>query len=320
MKIKKILPLIGIILFLYLIYRIGLSNLISTIKNANLIYLIPGIIVTPLFISVLALKWYTILKIQGYDVKFLYIQKLYYIGGFYGFITPARAGSLMRAYYLKQKTKKSLVECASSIIVERIIDLFVILFFAFIGSLIFLKNFNINLIKVLTPAFVVFLFLILTFLKKERGIFLLSLFYKILLPKNIKDKADTSLDTFYNKIPKIKYLILIFIMTLIAWIIIYFQSYIFAKAFNVIVPFHIFVTFISIGTIIATLPISISGLGTRELTLITLFSLYNVRPEAIVSTSLVSFFVVGLIEGIVGLIFIYSEDKNEILDYNTISS
>ena len=77
-------------------------------------------------------------------------------------------------------------------------------------------------------------------------------------------------------------------------------------------------SFVSIGTVIATIPISISGLGTREFTLITLFSLFNIPPEATVSMSLVSFFMTGLIEGSLGLYFAFKED--EILDYNTISS
>ena len=55
-------------------------------------------------------------------------------------------------------------------------------------------------------------------------------------------------------------------------------------------------------------------------TLINLFLLFNISPEATVSMSLVSFFIVGFIEGIVGLIFAFKEDKHEILDYNTISS
>ena len=239
------------------------------------------------------------------------------MGAFYGFITPSRVGSLMRATYLKKKTQRGLVECASSIVLERIMDLFAIFIFAFIGALIFLRN-NVDLRYVLIFSFLVFSGIIFVFMRKSRGMYALGLIYNYLLPKSIKEKADNSLNIFYNSLPKLRKLIPVLFVSLITWALIYFQTYIFAWAFAIDIPFYVFVAFAAIGTIIATIPISVSGLGTRELTLITLFSLYNIRPEAVVSMSLSSFFLIGLIEGLIGLVFIFKED--EVLDYNTISS
>jgi uncharacterized protein (TIRG00374 family) len=317
MKIKNILPIIGLILFVYLIYRIGVTDLIDTLKNAYIPYLIIGMVLTPIFILPLAFKWYIILKRQGFDLSFLFVLKLYYMGAFYGFITPARVGSLMRALYLKKKTKRGLVECASSIVLERIMDLFVIFIFAFIGALIFIKS-NLNLTYVLVFSFIVFTGIIFVFMRKSRGMLVLGLIYNYLLPKSIKEKTENSLHIFYNSLPKLRRLIPVLFLTMITWVLLYFQTYIFSWAFAINVPFHIFVAFAAIGTIIATIPISVSGLGTRELTLITLFSLYNIKPEAVVSMSLSSFFMIGLIESLIGLFFIFKED--EILDYNTLSS
>ncbi|MEK6937259.1 MAG: lysylphosphatidylglycerol synthase transmembrane domain-containing protein [Nanoarchaeota archaeon] len=317
MKIKKILPLIGLVLFAYLVYRIGVNDLIETLKGANLTYLFIGIVSTPIFILPLAYKWHMILKRQNFDLKFLYVLKLYYIGAFYGFITPSRVGSLMRATYLKKKTKRGLVECASSIILERVMDLFAIFVFAFLGALLFIKS-NLSLSYVLIFSFLVFSCAIFIFMRRSRGKFVLGLIYNYLLPKNIKEKTDNSLNSFYNSLPKLRKLILVFFATMTTWILIYFQTYIFAWAFSIEIPFYVFVVFVAIGTVVATIPISISGLGTRELTLITLFSLYNIRPEAVVSMSLSSFFLIGFIEGLIGLFFVFKED--EVLNYNTISS
>lgn len=317
MKIKKILPFIGLILLIYLIYRIGVYDLLETLKNANIYYILIGILSTPIFILPLAYKWHMILKRQGFNLNFFYVLRLYYIGAFYGFITPARVGSLIRAQYLKKKTKKGLIECASSIVIERVMDLFAIFIFAFVGSLIFINS-NLSLSYVLIFSFLVFAGLIFIFMRKSRGMFVLGLIYNYLLPKNIRDIADNSLDNFYNSLPKLRTLIPVLFATLITWTLLYFQTYIFAWAFSIKIPFYIFLVFAAVGTIVATIPISISGLGTRELTLITLFSIYNIKPEAVISMSLSSFFLIGLFEALVGLFFIFKED--EILDYNTISS
>jgi len=320
MKIKKILPIIGLLLFAYLIYDIGVLNLFNTIKNANISYIFIGAILTPLFILPLAFKWFIILKKQKFNLNFFYVLKLYYIGAFYGFITPARTGSLIRAYYLKKKTKRRLIECASSIVIERIMDLFAVFIFAFIGAFFILKS-NLNLFYTLIISFIVFFILILIFMRKKRAMFLLSLIYNYILPKNIKEKADNSLNTFYDSLPKLRNLIIVFALTIFTWIFLYVQTFLFAKAFNINnIPFYIFFPLISIGTVVATIPISVSGLGTREFTLITLFSLFNVNPESVISMSLVSFVLVGLIEGLIGLFFVVKEGKNEILNNNTTGS
>ncbi len=316
--LKKLLHVIGIILFIYIIIKIGPLQLFDTIKNADKIYLIIGLILTPIFILPLAFKWYIILKKQNINLNFLYVLKIYYIGAFYGFITPARAGSIIRANYIKQKIKKGFVECASSIVIERILDVLAIFSFAFIGSLLFVKS-NTSLSAALIISFLVFLVCILLFMRKKRGMFILSLIYNHILPQSIKEKTNGSLNTFYNSLPRLRNLVVVFFLTIFTWLVLYYQTFIFAKAFYITtIPFYIFVSFVSIGTVISLIPISVSGLGTRELTLITLFSLYNIKPEAIVSTSLVSFFGVGLIEGLIGLFFAVKEDKNEkILNYNT---
>ncbi len=317
MKLKRILPLFGLILFVYLIYRIGINDLITTLRGANVTYLLIGILSTPIFILPLAFKWHMILKKQNFNLNYLYVLRLYYMGAFYGFITPARVGSLMRAIYLKKKTKRGLIECASSIVIERVMDLFAIFIFAFMGALLFIKS-NLSLTYALVFSFLVFSGVIFIFMRKSRGKFVLGLIYNYLLPKNIRDKTDDSLNSFYSSLPKLRKLIPVLFATLITWTLIYFQTYIFAWAFSIKIPFYVFLVFASIGTIIATIPISVSGLGTRELTLITLFSLYNIKPEAVVSMSLSSFFLIGLIESLIGLVFIFKED--EVLDYNTISS
>ena len=316
MNIKKILPVIGIVLLIYLVYDIGLSKIINAIKSANIYYLIFGTVLTPLFILPLALKWHRILKKQGFNLNFFYVLKIYYIGAFYGFITPSRAGSLMRAYYLKKKTKRKLMECASGIVVERIMDLFSVFIFAFLGVIFIIKSYPV-LKPVLVVSFFVFFALILIFMRKKRAVFLLSLLYKHLLPEHIKNKADNSLNIFYDSLPRLRKLVSIFLLTIFSWIVLYLQTFIFAKAFHITsIPFYIFISLISIGTVVATIPISISGLGTRELTLINLFGLFNVNPEAVVSMSLVSFIAVGLIESSIGLFFMLKEGKNEIFDNN----
>ena len=62
----------------------------------------------------------------------------------------------------------------------------------------------------------------------------------------------------------------------------------------------IFISVFPLGTIIGLLPISIAGLGIRELSLIFFMSKFGINPDIIVLTSLISMFFLGIIPAIFG--------------------
>ena len=110
--------------------------------------------------------------------------------------------------------------------------------------------------------------------------------YKMLIPKSMKDKAERSITQFYKSIPKLKYIIYLAIMTFIFWIIAYTQAYILAIAFNISIPYKDFILLFPISVIVSLLPISISGFGTREASLLVVLSKFNLNQGNIVAFSI----------------------------------
>src|SRR3989344_4017937 len=102
---KRILSLIGIIIFIYLIYKIGLDKILQSVSQINLWYVLLSLIPLSVLFFFLTYKWHAILKLQGFsNLGAWFLLKVYLIGAFYGFITPSRTGSLIGAVYLKEKT------------------------------------------------------------------------------------------------------------------------------------------------------------------------------------------------------------------------
>ena len=73
MKIKKLLPFIGIALFIYIVYRIGLENIIAAFIKVNPYYLLLGALAILFKPFLESWKWYSILKSQGIKVDFPYL-------------------------------------------------------------------------------------------------------------------------------------------------------------------------------------------------------------------------------------------------------
>ena len=70
-----------------------------------------------------------------------------------------------------------------------------------------------------------------------------------------------------------------------------------------------FIFVLAVANVVASLPISIYGLGTREATLISLFSIFAVTSEKIIALSLFWFAVIWLLPSIIGAIITVFESK-----------
>lgn len=318
MKIRKILPIIGLVLFICLVYTIGPIKIINSFIDVKISYLILAFLILALSLFAFAFKWSLILKKQRIYLNYFYLLKLYIIGFFYGTITPARAGSLIRAYYIKDKVKKPFGECASSIVLERIMDLFVIFIFAIIGCLLLLNYFTAKVLFYVVLTFVIFIVLIFFFINKRRSWWVFKGIYTIFIPKKFKSTIKDSYDSFYSNIPRLKKLIIPFLFTFINWIIVYIISYIIARSLSIKIPIIYFIPLYAFSTIIAIIPITIAGLGTRELTLVGLFSIFKILPEKVIAMSLLGL-VIGLLPAILGFILSLKikGKENEIFINNT---
>ena len=299
MKKGNIIPFIGISIFIYILYRVGFTRILNSLKNINL-KLIPLIIlILVVYYFLASLKWYTILRTQNIKIKLTQAIKFYLIGNFYGFITPSRIGSLIRAKYVQELTNhKSVVGCSSSIVIERMFDIITIFLFAIPATLFLTKEFT-NLFTEVIIIFTILLITIILIMKKESSKKIFKLLFKI-VPNQYKQTLREAFYNFHETIPNFKKLILPFIITIITWFVSFTETFITSKAVGMQVPYLQFITFTSIATIIGLIPITMSGLGTREATWIILFKRYNTLPESIIAMSLLSLFIGAIIPSIIG--------------------
>ncbi len=121
------------IIFIWLAVRgLKLDEFWGAVKQANYIWLIPGIGVYFIGVWVRAWRWHYLLKpIKEIPTKTMFpITTIGYMGNN---IYPARAGEVLRAVILKRKEGVSISASLATIIVERIFDGVVMLAFVFVN-------------------------------------------------------------------------------------------------------------------------------------------------------------------------------------------
>ncbi len=307
MKKRNLLPFVGLAILGYLIYRSGINNLMNFIREIDIYLFLLSLVLFPIMIFFQTWKWQVLLEAQEFEVGFWKLFKMQWISLFYGTITPGRIGSFIKIMYLKDESGRPTSECISSVLIDRLLDFIMIAMMAVVGSLYLVKEFsNLYLQAVLFLASLLFGLWIIT--SKKRVKFFFRLFYKYLISKKIKEKLKEGFYGFYNNLPKVKSLIIPSLLTLILWVIIYTQVYLVALALSIDIPYLPFITIFPIGTIVGLIPITISGFGTRELVLVSLFNVFGATPESIIAMSLV-WTISGFVNALIGGLLSFRKKK-----------
>ncbi|MCD6512565.1 MAG: flippase-like domain-containing protein [Thermoplasmata archaeon] len=301
-KIKYFLPLIGVVLFIYIVYSVGPHKIIYYLSRINILYLIASLSIFIPRITITTYKWQMIAKKQGIFIPLSKMIKINLIGLFYGTITPLWVGDFIRVFYLHQESDASLGKCTANFVMDQLIELFCLFTLSMIGSIIIASIYPLTSITI----FVVFLIITasILILKKENNIKkIFKLIYNTILPEKYKELMKNEFEEFYNSILSIKELIIPYLIELFSYSLFFVQIYIIALGMSINIPMLDFIFLYAIAALIGQIPITVSGLGTRESALITLFSLYGVEASKVVALSLTGYIITFLLPSIAGMIY-----------------
>jgi uncharacterized protein (TIRG00374 family) len=306
---KKYLPLIGIALFLYIISRFDLSQIYTTLQAADQFYLILAFLLIPVLIFLRGLKWKVILNFCEIDYPLKDVTAIWLIGLFTGTITPGRIGEFSRAYYIKKEGFPT-GSTVLSVVLDRIVELIVLSIFCIFGVFFLLFYVGLNLTFLFAVLLCVFL-AIYAFSEKSFVSSLSRPIFDRFVPKDKKHKIRITFDSFYERFDIIKsnknWSFQIFLISFITQSLHILQFYTLALALGIKVNIFYLGSVFPLVAIATTLPISISGLGTREVTYLYFFTKIGIPPVQAISLSLLAL-MFNWIPTILGLILwiIYS--------------
>jgi len=284
---RKFLPLAGLLVLIVIIHKIGFVNILDTIKDVcwSRLIILPFLIISVFMVQ--TGKWNIILRLQRIEIEYKKLFQIIMIGMFYASFTPGQLGGFVKIKYLRDCSGRTLSECSSSILIDKVIDLITLCFFAALGSVILARH----LYLIIIPFLIIPLLFTIVFiaLDKDR---MAKIFRFILptslIPKKRKLKLGNAFNLFYRTIPKKKKLLLPFLLSMLTWLLIYTQLFVVARAFFININYCIFIFIMPLVSLVALIPITVSGVGTREAALLMILSTYGVTPEKTVGMSLLN--------------------------------
>ena len=286
---RNYIRIVGILLFVYILSRVDFSQLTTLFREIHLSYYLAGLcLLIPAFL-IRILKWKILVSGVGADIPFGSIAIVLAKGIFLGVLTPGRLGELWQAKYLNDMSGLPIGKGVYAVLMDRIIDIIVIVTIAIIASLS-LSLFGLT--KIVTVSIYVSSILVVVMiyflLKGERIKKLVKSITGLFAPQPLKERIDSFLNEFFenfrtsNTKTFIKVLSCSFLYYFVAVLIYYFV----ALALKITVPFWFLFLIVSLIWLILMVPVTVLGLGTRETGLILLFSILGISSSEAVAFSL----------------------------------
>lgn len=302
-EIKKILGFLGLLILVYLVYKIGFKEIILTFVGLKIPFLLAGLPFLFLCFVIWSYRLKYLLDKKKFNLNFSYILKMYFIGNFYSTITPSQIGGvIMKTFYIKEKASKTFAETAGVVVLDKILEIIALLALGIAGSFILFKYLSIKLFIMAILMFASFIFVLILLIKKKWGEIFFRLAYKFIIPQNIKEKAKLSFKNFHQNLLTGQILVLPLILALFGWIILYSFTYFLGLSLEIEISYLVFIVIMAISSLVGLLPISFGGLGTREGTTVFLLGLFNIGASQAFTLSILAYLIAKFLPALVGSI------------------
>jgi uncharacterized protein (TIRG00374 family) len=313
--IKKVtIPLLKIVvslaLIVFLIAKLGLHEIFSRFATANPWWIFWGIIAFSLSNFLGSAQWYLLMRSRGIELPLSKVISYYYVGLFFNnFLIGYVGGDAIRIYDIS-KASGSSSNAISTVFFDRLIGFVMLTTLALVAALAWRNIFQSKTIILI--IFLIFVCWVVSFivLFNERFAKKIGWVFRFILPAKVNEKIKevySSINSFKHDKKTISLVILISFVIQTLRILVHFFA-----ALSVGLDAHIkyFFIFVPVIALLASLPISIGGIGIRESSGVALFSQVNsFQPEAIVAMEFLAY-IIGLLSTIPGgLIFMLRKEK-----------
>jgi hypothetical protein len=218
---------------------------------------------------------------------------MYSAATFAGSITPGYVGDFIKILYLK-KDGYPFGKSFSSILLDRLFDVISIIMLGLAGSLLIYQVYkghatSFSVIFLLVIAFIMIMATVAKW-KNSAKIIINYICDKVLPYKhneNFGNHFDDVCSSF--SVFSVKSIFFATLLTFIGWTINFVMAYLVALSIHLHVSFLYLSTCVALSTLVAFIPVSISGIGTRDATLVILFSFIGYSMESAIAFSMARF-------------------------------
>ena len=285
---------------LFLIVRwIGAEEIYSALLSVNIYYILISFVFVLLLTLLKSIRWRNIAAAFKANISLADSINYTFISFAFGFVTPGRIGEFIKGKFLADKSKAGYFRSFLTAVVDKIFDLAALLGLAFLGTAFLDIDMPFSGLLVL-PFALYAAILVLTWLFFNKTLKLAKYF----IPGKYKDSIRLLRITreFYLSSLGMSFLI---------WAFLSMTAFFVLKALGIAeISLLTVIVAVPLMALSSQIPISLGGIGVRELVAIYFFSIMGVAAEKSAAFSLIYTFVSFAVPAVIGAI-LYVRAKSQ---------
>ncbi len=281
------MPLAGLAIFAWIVYRTGPDRIAAILSAMDLRLLVWA----PMLVAAIALarglRWRYVMRCVGIDYTPARSTAVWMIGFFASAVTPAKAGDAVRAVYVRNDTGRTMGESLLTVFVDRLWDLGFILLAGLVSALVFSRRYiEIPSASLLVAGVVAIAVVALVVTRRNLMRACLRPLFSVLAPARQREGLVANFHTFYDAMRAYgadpRRALVMAGYTFAGWALIFLMAIYVGRLLRLPVSSGYILLIMPIVTLVELIPFSISGLGTRDATVIFFFSAIGVgNAEAV---------------------------------------
>lgn len=279
-------------LIAYLLHRIGLQIIADQFRSMDTAWLVGALILFTASHFLGSYQWWVLLREHNIRITWRKAVSFYFIGLFFNnFLISNLGGDFFRMLDVRRHSNNG-TGAVATVLLDRFAGLFILSGLAVLSMLWMLFQKNIHSFLHL-PLIVLLAVWVLTLLLLFNEKFARPLAWMIgrIVPNIIKAKAREVYRTIHDFGRRSRLLVRILLVSLVVQSARILTHYFLARALGVAISPMYFFLFIPIVAIMASLPVSLGGLGIREQTGVVLFGLVGIAASQAFSIEFAAYLV-----------------------------
>jgi uncharacterized protein (TIRG00374 family) len=280
------LRLLGPLLLLFFLVTSDLQLLWDVLRSAQLWPIFWSLALLPPFLIIKSWRWVRILREMGLHLPLPTACALYMVGIFYGATTPGQAGDLLKAVYLRDRGQP-MAPALLSCVLDRLFDLVIMASFAVVGIFALgrlLPSRELQNAVVAVMALGVISVTVLLVARKPRE-WVLTVVIPRFAPR-LRERLDRWNSQLAGLSLSPRLLAVLGVASLGSASFTFIRLWLLFLALDLNrVPLYVVVGVSALVAVLQVLPISIGGIGVRELALIPVLASYGYSQEQAITLS-----------------------------------
>ena len=290
--------LISLVIIGIILYKINVTNVLSTLAKTNILVLLSALLLYIIVICIGAYNIHLLLSRLTKRIKYKKIIKYTFISWSLGLFMPGKSGEFTLGFFLA-KYKTSIGKTTAVVMADVIITVLTLAAIAIFGSFQIINLEYKTVIRFLVIMLLAGMILFyLTFINKLG---------RNTIKKYILKKYSKIFKGFYKSLRLIikdkKTIILNFLLTISKFVISSAITFLLFLNFGEAIPLHIILVITSLTVLISTAPFTIHGLGLREASAAYFYSLIGIKAEITIAVYIVHLVIQHLLSTIILITF-----------------